>query len=720
MKVRIKITGFLGLTIFIVSIIMLIFILLGAGRIRESGKTITTEITDNAEANIKQELLDLSKNIGNYALALEAEIDRNMLNAANVLYEADRLTGGRLTVEDLKRLKQQTGMSDFYLCDMNGIFTLSTEPAAAGLSIFNIWEGYMMLVTGESDYLPSNLKIKVETGEIFKTTAIPRANNRGILESALDAGVIEEYLQNFINTNSKIRSMNLFDFTFLTLTENRRSGTRPVYTKGGYVPSGKTEISDLFKDSSKINISFNRENAQVYYPVIDGGEVRYVLFIDLDISGYFAAGDLVKTAISGLARKISSLNALFFIFVFFVLIASTGIIYIFTDKFLAPFGFFDAMLASFSRGDFSVTVPEKFINRNDETGEISASFMNVVDNIKSLISNIKNGTSSLSDIITDLSDKMEKISVSINQITKNIHNIKKNIQNQNAGVTQNHLTIEQVNMHIQKLSEQIENQSSDILQASSAVGQMVTNIRSVTETLINNSSNVNTLSKASEIGRAGLQEVAENIQEIAQESEGLMQINSVMQNIASKTNLLAMNAAIEATHAGESDIGFMVVAGEIRKLAENSGKQSKIIGSVLKKIKGSIDNIIKSTENVMDKFKAIDKNIRIVTDQEENVRNSMEKQETGSKQILEGIGSLNEITRRIKNDSRGMLNNTKGAIFESEKLKMSAQNITYGINETANSADEINAAINHVNQISAKNREAIAALINEVARFKIE
>jgi len=718
MKARIKITGFLGLTILIVSIIMLIFMLLGAGRIRKSGKTMITEITDNAEANIKQELIDLSKNIGNYALAIETEIDRNMLNAANVLYEADRLTGGRLTTENMETLKQQTGMSDLYLCDMNGIFTLSTEPETTGRSLFDIWDGYAMLVTGESDYLPSDLKIKVDTGEIFKTTAIPRANTRGILETALDAGVIEEYLQNFINTNSKIRSMNLFDSTLLTLTENRRTGTRPVYTKGGYAPQGKTEISGLFKDSSKINISFNRESAQVYYPVIDGGRVRYVLFMDIDTSGYFGTDELIKTAISGLARKNSFLNAYFFIFVLAVLIASAGVIYVFTGKFLAPFNFFNAALDSFSKGDFAVTAPKEFINRGDETGEISASFMNAANKIKDLIMNIKNGTTSLSNIVIDLSGKMEETSASINQITKNIRSIKENAQNQNAGVTQNHTAVEQINEHIKKLCEQIENQSSNISQASSLVEQMVANIRSVTETLINNSSNVNTLSEASEIGRAGLQKVAANIQEIAQESEGLLQINFVMQNIASQTNLLSMNAAIEAAHAGELGMGFAVVADEIRKLAENSGKQSKIISSILKKIKGSIDNITKSTENVMDKFKAIDTSIRVVTDQEENARNSMKEQEAGSKQILEGFGSLNEITRKIKDDSYGMLNNTKEAVSESEKLKKSAQDIAYAIDETADGADKINAAIDNVNQASIKNREAIAALINEAARFK--
>jgi methyl-accepting chemotaxis protein len=398
-------------------------------------------------------------------------------------------------------------------------------------------------------------------------------------------------------------------------------------------------------------------------------------------------------------------------------VATAVIIYLVLGSVTNPIGKVAGVLKSVAEGDLTKSID---VHTKDEIGDLSRDLNATVDKVKTMINGIRNEATSLSSIGNDLSSNMTQTASAINEITANIQSIKSRVISQSASVTETNATMEQVIANINKLNGHVERQSENVSRASSAIEQMVANVNSVTNTLVNNAANVGTLQEASDVGRNGLQEVAQDIQEIARESEGLMEINGVMENIASQTNLLSMNAAIEAAHAGEAGKGFAVVADEIRKLAESSSEQSKTIGNVLKKIKSSIDKITKSTANVLNKFEALDSSVRTVSEQEENIRDAMEEQGEGSKQVLQSAGQIVGITQQVKSGSNEMLEGAKEVIQESNNLEKATQEITSGMNEMASGADQINVAVHHVNEISVKNREGIEILIREVSRFKVD
>jgi methyl-accepting chemotaxis protein len=354
----------------------------------------------------------------------------------------------------------------------------------------------------------------------------------------------------------------------------------------------------------------------------------------------------------------------------------------------------------------------------DEIGDMTRSFNTTLDKVRGLILMIREKARSLSQTGTQLSTNMNATAAAINEITANIQNMKTQVYNQSSEVGEAGGAMEKISLAINDLNTRIDEQAESVAQSSSAIEEMLANVQSVTKTLIKNADNVNKLAEASVVGHTSLQDVATDIQGIARESEGLLEINAVMKNIAGQTNLLSMNAAIEAAHAGEAGKGFAVVADEIRKLAESSGEQSKTISGVLKKIKGSIDRITRSTNDVLTRFETIDHGVQVVSDQEEDIRTAMEEQGHGSQQIMEAVSRLNEITREVKESSQKMNAGSREVIATSHTLGTITQEITRGMNEMASGADQINSTVHEVSMISGRNKNDIDELIQEVDKFK--
>jgi methyl-accepting chemotaxis protein len=428
---------------------------------------------------------------------------------------------------------------------------------------------------------------------------------------------------------------------------------------------------------------------------------------------------MIATSEKYILREINAITGFTVILAAIAIIMASVIVYVVLNNTTKPIVRVADTLKDISEGEGDLT-RSIAVSSKDEIGDLALYFNKTLEKIKGLVFIIKKQSGVLKNIGNDLASNMTETAAAINQITANIQSIKGRVINQSASVTETNATMEQVIANINKLNGHVENQSRNVSQASSAIEEMVANINSVTNTLVNNAANVNLLKESSEVGKTGLQEVATDIQEIARESEGLLEINTVMENIASQTNLLSMNAAIEAAHAGEAGKGFAVVADEIRKLAESSSEQSKTIGIVLKKIAESIKKITVSTENVLTKFGAIDSGVKTVSQQEENIRNAMEEQGEGSKQILQSAGSLSDLTRQVKSGSEEMLNGSQEVMKESQNLEKVTQEITGGMNEMASGADQINIAVHNVNEMTQKNRDAIDSLIKEVSRFKVE
>jgi methyl-accepting chemotaxis protein len=375
-------------------------------------------------------------------------------------------------------------------------------------------------------------------------------------------------------------------------------------------------------------------------------------------------------------------------------------------------------LKDISEGEGDLTKRITVIS-SDEVGDLSNYFNLTMEKIKNLVGTIKYKIDGLNHTSFELAANMGKTSSAVQQISSNLDNMKNLMVKQETGAEEASKAVGDIKVNIDSLKKIIEEQTDRVNMSSSAIEEMTANIHSVTQTLAVNSRNVSTLTEASENGRTGLQTVAQEIQEIAHDSEGLLEINSVMNNIASQTNLLSMNAAIEAAHAGDAGRGFAVVADEIRKLAESSGQQSKTTAAMLKKIKASIDNITKSSDEVLARFGAIDTGVKTVSLHEQNILHAMEEQETGGKQILDSIGRLREITSSVKKGSDDMADSGEMLVRETDEFIKTSKETVDGMNKILKGINQINVSVSHVNEMSLENNKNFESLKQETEKFSV-
>ncbi len=378
------------------------------------------------------------------------------------------------------------------------------------------------------------------------------------------------------------------------------------------------------------------------------------------------------------------------------------------------------VMEQISNYNYYVSLNPRLIESKDETGELARSISNMLSNTNILLSVIRSQIGKSGHLSVTLSSNMTETAAAINQISANIQSIKNQTINQSASVTETSATMEQITRGIDKLNQLIENQSANVTESSAAIEEMMASINNVTQTLVKNGENLKKLTLSSESGRNDLNKIAEDIQLVAKDSEGLLEVSKVIQNIASQTDLLAMNAAIEAAHAGDSGKGFAVVADEVRKLAESSGVQAKTVSTVLNRIKTSIETITRSTEFVLERFNTIESEIKTVNEQETNIRSAMEEQASGSKQVLEAISQLNDITQKVKSGSGEMFTGSQQVLKETLNLNSITQEITNGMNEMATGTEQVIVAVNKVNELTEENKTSIDELINEVKKFKVE
>jgi methyl-accepting chemotaxis protein len=345
------------------------------------------------------------------------------------------------------------------------------------------------------------------------------------------------------------------------------------------------------------------------------------------------------------------------------------------------------------------------VESRDEFGLLINDLNSFKETTQGLLKDIDKSVSVAANTADDVSTSMTETSSAIEEIMANINSVKARVENQAAGVNNSDKTIQNMIAKINELNESVNSQVNGVSTSSSAVEEMVANIRSVTDILGRNADTVERLSTESENGRAKIDTSVNQARSILEKSAGLLDATKIIQSIAQQTNLLAMNAAIEAAHAGELGKGFAVVADEIRKLAEQSNTQGKRINGQLLELQNAIGEISSGTSEVQEQFSIIYKLTDTVKNQEKVIMSAMQEQSAGSSQVLDSIKTIRETTAAVQTGSAEITSCGNEVANEMTLLANVTEEINESMTGMAEGAQQIITAVTEVNTASTENKE---------------
>ncbi len=447
-------------------------------------------------------------------------------------------------------------------------------------------------------------------------------------------------------------------------------------------------IVDNTSTNLSLDLDYNLENLPdngIVGKNIKSGTKTYNLsiFPITDAGGRKVGGIFSYTDISYLSNLLISLMIRMFIWVCVIIVIIIFITFVILKSVGTEIGTFMNIFTKGASGDLTKRIN---LSSNDEVGVLSLEFNKFMESLNAEILNVERVSVKIKDTSDGAYMALGNSSANINEIRSNIQEIGRQTENANSEIEGLAGALEEISRNIGIIAKNMSRQAVSVEEESGSIEEMARNIENTTRMSQKSNEISGDLNKVAEDGVIAVKNALASIKEVSNFSRQILKLLGLITNIASQTNLLAMNAAIEATHAGEHGRGFAIVAGEIRKLSDETNNNAKEIDKVVKNIINKIEDSVALAEKAgsgLDQITGYSKeNSQVI----EQLMLAMSEQNNGSHEILQATQDLVKITEEVK----------------------------ISMEEQKKATDDFGTSLNGLRDLSSKNQESIKTHIDNL------